>query len=761
MSGSRPAAAQALRLSAAAAVPVPAAAPTNPCLIPGECPPPTATTGNLLSNANFETVINCRCPQPRNMANTATTKVCSWTDANNTRSDVYAACATGSPNAQVYYYAVPNNFEGTQAPRSGNAYLGFMAYGVYRDGLNQPVIERRSYATTALTAPLLPNRTYYAEYYVSLAEKARLRVASLGFGLSNYYPGENTPALLTAAVFPVNDYAATLTDRAGWQPVRGFFQASGTETYFTIGCFDPSPNPAQVPGATANPFGDPAWDHAYYYADDALLAVVPQVVDRNFQLVCGASRALTIDGLALPASAGATYRWTSSADPAFAATSLALTVAPPATTTYTLTVTLPGLQPPVVSQVTVFVNCCYTAQTPNIVSLSGTLFSGSFQFVAGQRYFVSGNLVLTGSGRNPTFTVPAGCTLNVAAGARIDVTAATTLALAGGTLTAACGQMWDGVYVQDGANFSTQAGGSPARNAEISYATAGVVLTGGSPAAFAVAGTNFLHNYESLRLQNPTRTGTVSTCFFDSDPAAFFPPFAEVSATKYTVALRHVSVANATGAVPNAVPVVLSNIHVAAGHVRGLGRAGGGGPGAAGQSVRQRIRGRGLHQRRLCRPGGNEREHLSAPHAGPQHRQPAPTRPSLRPGPRRRPAGSLRGAGPGGGRVPAQRQPVSRRGRARCQRRPPAHVPARRLQRQRGHALHVGRQLFGQLLQRPLRRNAPAPESQQQHHRQHFFAVRGGPAPGRGGHWQRRPGHYTPSAVQHVSNGQPRVVLGQ
>ena len=560
MTAGSPAAAQLARpLAPAPGSAAPQAVPivTDPCLYHQECAAPTFSTGNLLANASFETVINCRCPQPRNMANPTTTKVCAWTDANNTRSDIYHTCATGSPDAAVYYYGAPNNLYGTQAARTGSGYLGLLAYGFYGT-TGTPPTERRSYATTNLAAPLEAGRAYYAEYYVSLAETAQRRVASLGFGVSVGYPGRTVDGLLVPnpnyygnIYNPVNDAGAVLTDRAGWQPVRGTFVAQGGEDAFTVGCFATSASPSAAAGATASQYATPA-ALAYYYLDDALLMAVPRAGATFAVNACPASFALPVDGLALPASSGATYRWTADNDPAFVATTLTPTVTPAATTTYTLTLTLPG-QAPLVSSVTAYVNCCYDSQTPGIRVVQGTV-SNPAVFAASGRFYVPGNLLLSGG----TYTVPETCTIYVAAGASVSVGNGATLDLAGGTITAACRQMWDGIVVGNGGNFSSRAGASTGRRSEISYALNALVYQPGSSTPLVVDKTNFLHNYDGLSLRDNGRSGTVSNCLFDADPVAMLSPYAYVSASSFSHTQRHVQVTNTANAAAPPAPLLLT-----------------------------------------------------------------------------------------------------------------------------------------------------------------------------------------------------------
>ncbi|MBF9222801.1 hypothetical protein [Hymenobacter ruricola] len=510
-----------------------------------QCRPSAATTGNLLSNSNFESLLNCTVVQPRNMANSSTSKLCFWWDQNNTASDPFNACATGNAQPDTARYGVPDNLYGSQAARSGNGYVGFRAYARYGNN-GSPVVEHRSYAGTPITTPLAAGRLYYAEYWVSLADASASRVSSLGMALSRQYPAQTTDGLLTQVDQVVNDNAAVLDDRAGWQRVRGLFAAAGGEQYFTIGYFEPAAFITFVPGATTNPQAPAVRPDVQYYADDALLVQVPQA-GPDFVTDCGKSVTLPVDGLALPAGVGATYRWTSSTDPTFSSATLQTTVPVlPATlpTVYTLTVTLPG-QGTTQSQVTMNVRCCITPGTGFAMTVldQGNYTAQDLQLQPNTNYYVPLNLRLT----QGVFTLPESSTLYLGQDVSVFVDDQATLELAGGHLTAACSHMWDGVYVRAGGNLLSHPGPGGGRPG-IAHSLQGVVFLEAQPTPLQLADTDFLFNYQSITfqdLQQGDRQGRVTGCTFDSAPLGMLPPYQYQSATDFSYSLRHVAVLDA------------------------------------------------------------------------------------------------------------------------------------------------------------------------------------------------------------------------
>lgn len=173
-----------------------AGGPASPAHAQPTCPPPTATTGNLLSNADFETVINGTVIQSRDLPNPINTKVCSWWDANNSASYGLNACATGNSQIGIDRNGAPNNFLGSQAPRSGNGYIAFLARAASSGSPNSV----RSYATTQLAILLS-------------AQPATMVIRSLISGAivqELALPNHETEATLNTQDLPNGVYAVSL-----------------------------------------------------------------------------------------------------------------------------------------------------------------------------------------------------------------------------------------------------------------------------------------------------------------------------------------------------------------------------------------------------------------------------------------------------------------------------------------------------------------------------------------------------------------------
>lgn len=149
---------------------------------------------------------------------------------------------------------VPGNFLGYQFARNGEGYAGIITF-------NQPFVFRE-YISVELKDPLLKNRKYCVEFYVSLADSATYTNNSLGVYFSNI----SLPA--TYSVMPFTPQIANpsnnlLNDKENWVKISGDFIAAGGEQHLTIGNFNPD-----TTSDTAYLGGNSSYPFAYCYIDD-------------------------------------------------------------------------------------------------------------------------------------------------------------------------------------------------------------------------------------------------------------------------------------------------------------------------------------------------------------------------------------------------------------------------------------------------------------------------------------------------------------
>lgn len=150
-----------------------------------------------------------------------------------------------------------NNPSGFQLARTGNAYAG-----IY--GMGSPT---REYVAIKLRDSLQQGGCYYAEFYVSLANKSRYAIDNMGCYFTNDTSGYKTLTTNIPVVPQVlNQPGNFLSDTMTWQKVSGSFAAAGGETFMIIGNFF---NDANTVLDTVKLSSN--WQAAYYYIDDVLV----------------------------------------------------------------------------------------------------------------------------------------------------------------------------------------------------------------------------------------------------------------------------------------------------------------------------------------------------------------------------------------------------------------------------------------------------------------------------------------------------------
>ena len=198
---------------------------------------------NLVPNPSFETYTNC----PNNVSQLDFAPP--WYQPTVGTPDWFHTCATFN------IAGVPNNFKGSQAPFTGQAYAGIAAYSLTYD--------YREYLQVPLLAPLVAGQSYTVSFRASLADDSGWAIAELGARLSvgplvNY--AIQTPLPVVPQV--ENPSGNILTSSSSWALVVGTFVATGGENFLTIGNFRADN------ATTAAPAGGVETTLGYYYIDD-------------------------------------------------------------------------------------------------------------------------------------------------------------------------------------------------------------------------------------------------------------------------------------------------------------------------------------------------------------------------------------------------------------------------------------------------------------------------------------------------------------
>jgi hypothetical protein len=154
-----------------------------------------------------------------------------------------------------------------QAPHTGNAYLGIIAYNYGT--------EYREYATAELAVPLTAGVPYWVSFYASLNDGYIQAVQQLGAYLSATAPGPYSNTLHIPLTPQVENIGGILSDTAAWVQVYGVFNATGGEQYVTIGNFRDDASTTIATVGNTGSFG------AYYFIDDLRVELLEGIAEWN------------------------------------------------------------------------------------------------------------------------------------------------------------------------------------------------------------------------------------------------------------------------------------------------------------------------------------------------------------------------------------------------------------------------------------------------------------------------------------------------
>ena len=158
--------------------------------------------------------------------------------------------------------AIPQKYWGYQLPKSGNSYIGIIAYDYRKQSADEAGAE---YIQGSLAEPLKANEKYTVEFYVSLAECSKLALQNLGVYFSEKVTKEKTVELLKLTPQVITH--VNLSDTSKWISINETYTAKGNEKYFIIGCFSNGKNVKFKKVSPSKDIPDPR-GYAYYYIDN-------------------------------------------------------------------------------------------------------------------------------------------------------------------------------------------------------------------------------------------------------------------------------------------------------------------------------------------------------------------------------------------------------------------------------------------------------------------------------------------------------------
>lgn len=233
---------------------------------------------NILQNGDFETIV--QCPQNHTKyLSTDTNKILlpHWHFINRSTPDFFHRCSKDSD------VGIPCNFAGCSEPLSGNGYIGMILrvdshYYQYNKGYVEHI-------ATEIFPSLDRNHFYLVKFFYKLAPNSGIASNGLGVYFSASLPKFNE--FEEYKYFEPQIYLdnTKIIDNREWKEFIGYFIASGTEKFLTIGNF--SPFDIQKTKVLRN--GEPQNEmdyYAYYYIDDVQLYEISDTTNYHINTIC-------------------------------------------------------------------------------------------------------------------------------------------------------------------------------------------------------------------------------------------------------------------------------------------------------------------------------------------------------------------------------------------------------------------------------------------------------------------------------------------
>ncbi|HOH93696.1 MAG TPA: OmpA family protein [Bacteroidales bacterium] len=233
---------------------------------------------NILQNGDFEKIV--QCPQNHTKyLSTDTNKILlpHWHFINRSTPDFFHRCSKDSD------VGIPCNFAGCSEPLSGNGYIGMILrvdshYYQYNKGYVEHI-------ATEIFPSLDRNHFYLVKFFYKLAPNSGIASNGLGVYFSASLPKFNE--FEEYKYFEPQIYLdnTKIIDNREWKEFIGYFIASGTEKFLTIGNF--SPFDIQKTKVLRN--GEPQSEmdyYAYYYIDDVQLYEISDTTNYHINTIC-------------------------------------------------------------------------------------------------------------------------------------------------------------------------------------------------------------------------------------------------------------------------------------------------------------------------------------------------------------------------------------------------------------------------------------------------------------------------------------------
>jgi len=223
---------------------------------------------NLVKNGSFEDYTECP-----NALGTFKTNVRHWTIPTNGTTDYFNTCSK--------VMGAPENFNGIQHPKFGNAYAGIYFYAP---------TDYREYIQVALKKMLNKGQLYTLNFYISLAEGSDFAVKDFGVLFSYKKLQISTKKNITRGqLFRVKGNKHNIIeinhpefheDKSEWLKIAVEFEAKGFEKYLILGNLRTNASTRKVQTKRVE-----SKRGAYYYIDEVTLSTDKPVAEsQDFEL---------------------------------------------------------------------------------------------------------------------------------------------------------------------------------------------------------------------------------------------------------------------------------------------------------------------------------------------------------------------------------------------------------------------------------------------------------------------------------------------
>lgn len=188
---------------------------------------------NLIKNGSFEDF--AKCPFESGQI-----EFCKhWYCPNNSSPDYFVNCSTNI--ISEYSLQVPNNFNGFQEAKTGNAYIGIVT--LYKDLSNIKGVKFKNeyveYIQTRFKKPLIEGERYLLKMYINCADSSKYYNNYLEFCFTEdsiFKQYDVSRMLICNNCIKYQDLSA-FTDKLNWQEISVIYTAQGNELFLTIGIF--------------------------------------------------------------------------------------------------------------------------------------------------------------------------------------------------------------------------------------------------------------------------------------------------------------------------------------------------------------------------------------------------------------------------------------------------------------------------------------------------------------------------------------------